>query len=92
MRYGSLQPTDATTQFEFLADSIWSHYAYGKNAIYQHGHHGNAILSELPFAISNNVDVYDAYVRDGLSPWAEKMSLVHSLIDKNLNIRHGQSG
>lgn len=44
-------------QFEFLADSVWSHYAYGKNAIYQHGHHGNAILSELPFAEFNNVDV-----------------------------------
>lgn len=44
-------------QFEFLADSIWDHYAYGKNAIYQHGHHGNAILSELPFTKLNNVDV-----------------------------------
>lgn len=44
-------------QFEFLADSVWSHYAYGKNAIYQHGHHGNAILSELPLAEFNNIDV-----------------------------------
>lgn len=47
----------AQNQFEYLADSVWSHYAYGKNAIYQHGHHGNAILSELPFAEFNNVDV-----------------------------------
>lgn len=46
-----------TNQFEFLADSVWSHYAYGKNAIYQHGHHGNAILSEIPFVESNNMDV-----------------------------------
>lgn len=46
-----------TNQFEFLADTVWSHFAYGKNAIYQHGHHGNAILSELPFADYNNVDV-----------------------------------
>ncbi|GJM13351.1 MAG: hypothetical protein DHS20C12_17540 [Pseudohongiella sp.] len=44
-------------QFEFLADSIWDHYAYGKNAIYQHGHHGNAILSELPFTKQHNFDV-----------------------------------
>jgi endonuclease/exonuclease/phosphatase family metal-dependent hydrolase len=44
-------------QFEFLADSIWDHYAYGKNAIYQHGHHGNAILSELPFVKFHNFDV-----------------------------------
>jgi len=44
-------------QFEYLADSIWDHFAYGKNAIYQHGHHGNAILSELPFSQLQNIDV-----------------------------------
>lgn len=44
-------------QFEYLADSVWSHYAYGKNAIYQHGHHGNAILSELPIVRWNNEDI-----------------------------------
>ncbi|MFT4671742.1 MAG: endonuclease/exonuclease/phosphatase family metal-dependent hydrolase, partial [Pseudohongiellaceae bacterium] len=44
-------------QFEYLADSVWSHFAYGKNAIYQHGHHGNAILSEIPFSTSQNVDI-----------------------------------
>jgi endonuclease/exonuclease/phosphatase family metal-dependent hydrolase len=47
----------ATSQFEFLADSVWDHYAYGKNAIYQHGHHGNAILSELPFDDYSNVNI-----------------------------------
>jgi len=35
-------------QFEFLADTAWKHYAYGKNAIYTEGHHGNAILSKFP--------------------------------------------
>lgn len=44
-------------QFEYLADSVWDHFAYGKNAIYQHGHHGNAILSELPLKDWNNVNV-----------------------------------
>lgn len=47
----------APQQFEFLADEIWSHYAYGKNAIYSHGHHGNAILSRHPFGHINNIDV-----------------------------------
>lgn len=42
---------------EFLADQIWSHYAYGRNAVYDHGHHGNAILSKYPFASSSNIDV-----------------------------------
>ncbi len=46
-----------SNQFEFLADTVWDHFAYGKNAIYQHGHHGNAILSEIPFVEFNNVDV-----------------------------------
>jgi endonuclease/exonuclease/phosphatase family metal-dependent hydrolase len=45
------------TQFEYLADSIWSHFAYGRNAIYQHGHHGNAILSKYPFSWWENTDV-----------------------------------
>lgn len=44
-------------QFEFLADSIWQHHAYGQNAIYDTGHHGNAILSKFPFVEHKNVDV-----------------------------------
>jgi endonuclease/exonuclease/phosphatase family metal-dependent hydrolase len=47
----------APQQFEFLADEMWPHYAYGKNAIYSHGHHGNAILSRRPFAHYNNLDI-----------------------------------
>lgn len=47
----------ADTQLEFLADTVWTHHAYGKNAIYQHGHHGNAILSERPFISWDNIDV-----------------------------------
>ncbi len=45
------------TQFEYLADEIWSHFAYGKNAIYSSGHHGNAILSKFPIAEFANVDI-----------------------------------
>ncbi|MEH6559325.1 MAG: endonuclease/exonuclease/phosphatase family protein [Oceanicoccus sp.] len=44
-------------QFEFLADEVWPHYAYGRNAIYQTGHHGNAILSKYPFDEWDNTDV-----------------------------------
>ncbi len=43
------------TQFEFLADQVWTHYAYGKNAIYSAGHHGNAILSKYPFIQWDNL-------------------------------------
>ena len=44
-------------QHEFLADSVWSSFAYGKNAIYPHGHHGNAILSRFPILHSEKVDI-----------------------------------
>ncbi|MCZ6830262.1 MAG: endonuclease/exonuclease/phosphatase family protein [Gammaproteobacteria bacterium] len=59
LSYGRRQfaDTDADSQFEFLADSIWSHFAYGKNAIVEQGHHGNAILSKYPFAVWENHDI-----------------------------------
>lgn len=44
-------------QYEFLADSIWPQYAYGRNAIYPHGDHGNALLSKFPIERYDNVDV-----------------------------------
>lgn len=46
-----------TSQYEFLADSIWGDYAYGRNAVYPFGHHGNALLSKFPIARYNNIDV-----------------------------------
>lgn len=45
------------SQFEFLADSVWPHYAYAKNAIYRKGHHGNAILSKYEIAEWNNLNL-----------------------------------
>jgi len=47
----------SSSQFEFLADEIWHHHAYGKNAIYKSGHHGNAILSKYPIVEWENIDV-----------------------------------
>ena len=44
-------------QLEFLADSVWPHFAYGKNAVYQKGHHGNAILSKYPITFSENISL-----------------------------------
>jgi endonuclease/exonuclease/phosphatase family metal-dependent hydrolase len=43
--------------FEYLADSAWPHFAYGRNAIYRRGDHGNAILSKFPFVRWENIDV-----------------------------------
>jgi len=55
-----------TPQYEFLAESGWQH-AYGRNAVYDHGHHGNAILSRYPILSTSNEDVSDhRFERRGL--------------------------
>jgi endonuclease/exonuclease/phosphatase family metal-dependent hydrolase len=47
----------ATPHYEFLADSIWPQFAYGRNAVYTNGHHGNAVLSKFPIVSFKNRDV-----------------------------------
>ncbi|MES1982708.1 MAG: endonuclease/exonuclease/phosphatase family protein [Pseudomonadota bacterium] len=47
----------ALPQHEFLAEQIWMHHAYGKNAVYDDGHHGNAIISRYPIISWDNQDV-----------------------------------
>jgi len=53
-------------QHQFLAgDSL--HCAYGMNAVYDHGHHGNALISCYPIASARNQDVSDhAYEARGI--------------------------
>jgi len=43
--------------YEFLADSIWPQFAYGRNAVYPGGHHGNAVLSKFHIVSFKNHDV-----------------------------------
>ena len=62
-----------TSQLEFLADSVWSHYAYGKNAVYEKGNHGNAILSRYPVKQWSNIDV-------STNP-LERRGLLHAVVD-----------
>jgi endonuclease/exonuclease/phosphatase family metal-dependent hydrolase len=63
LRFESCPPAG---QHEFLAGEEWQH-VYGCNAIYDHGHHGNAILSRFPFVSFENHDVSDhRYERRGL--------------------------
>ncbi|KAF1021708.1 MAG: hypothetical protein GAK30_01608 [Paracidovorax wautersii] len=45
------------SHYEFLADTIWPQYAYGRNAVYPAGDHGNAILSKYPIERHLNHDV-----------------------------------
>ena len=55
-----------TAQHEFFAGES-HHAAYGMNAVYDHGHHGNALLSTHPIANTHNHDVSDhAYEQRGI--------------------------
>jgi endonuclease/exonuclease/phosphatase family metal-dependent hydrolase len=55
-----------SAQHEFFAGDS-HHSAYGMNAIYDHGHHGNALLSAFPIADMRNHDVSDhAYEQRGI--------------------------
>lgn len=47
----------AQSQYEYLADTLWPSHAYGRNAVYDAGHHGNALLSRYPIARWDNEDV-----------------------------------
>jgi len=60
-------------QHEFLAEDTWLQSAYGCNAIYDHGHHGNAILSRFPILSSHNQDV--THLR------FERRGLLHCTVD-----------
>ncbi|NRR31921.1 endonuclease/exonuclease/phosphatase family protein [Oxalobacteraceae bacterium] len=61
-----------TAQHEFFAGES-HHSAYGMNAVYDHGHHGNALLSAFPIATSHNHNVSDhAY---------EQRGILHCVID-----------
>ncbi|MBB4862178.1 endonuclease/exonuclease/phosphatase family metal-dependent hydrolase [Pseudomonas nitritireducens] len=60
-------------QYEFLADSMWPAFAYGRNAVYPEGHHGNALLSRLPIRRWDNRDVSVA--------GTEERGLLHAQIE-----------
>ena len=60
-------------QHEFLAADVWHNTAYGRNALYDHGHHGNAILSRHAIVASHNQDV--THLR------FERRGLLHCAVD-----------
>lgn len=72
-RRGRIAAWPDTAQFEFLGHGMWPHWAYGKNAVYRAGHHGNAILSKYPFVSWENINV-SAYRR-------ASRSLLHAVVE-----------
>ncbi|SDI30445.1 Metal-dependent hydrolase, endonuclease/exonuclease/phosphatase family [Pseudomonas flavescens] len=69
-RYQDWPPTP---QYEFLADSMWPQFAYGRNAVYPHGDHGNALLSKFPILRHENLDISIGT--------QEQRGLLHSVLD-----------
>jgi len=65
--------------YEFLADSIWQDHAYGKNAVYPEGHHGNAVLSKFPIVSWVNHDVSTPTTHSAPAP--EKRGLLHCVME-----------
>ncbi len=65
------------SQFEYLAEEIWPHFTYGKNAIYTQGHHGNAILSKFPILEWQNIDISENRF--------EKRGLLHTIVQTAKN-------
>ena len=62
--------------YEFLADTMWPQFAYGRNAVYEEGHHGNAVLSKFPIARFTNHDVS----LPGSRKEPEKRGLLHCVL------------
>ena len=62
-----------TPHYEFLADTLWSDFAYGRNAVYPEGHHGNAVLSKFPIVSFHNHDV-------SVGDHPERRGLLHAVI------------
>jgi endonuclease/exonuclease/phosphatase family metal-dependent hydrolase len=61
------------SQYEFLADTMWTEYSYGRNAVYPHGDHGNALLSRFPIQRYQNIDVSIGTI--------EQRGLLHSVLN-----------
>ncbi|QAU33409.1 endonuclease/exonuclease/phosphatase family protein [Janthinobacterium sp. 17J80-10] len=72
-------------QHDFLAGDDAYHVAYGMNAVYDHGHHGNALVSRYPIASFSNQDVSDhAFEKRGILHcvvrWVEAGVDVHCFV------------
>jgi endonuclease/exonuclease/phosphatase family metal-dependent hydrolase len=60
------------SHYEYVADTIWPNFAYGRNAVYPEGNHGNALLSKFPIVQFDNIDIS--------IPGDEQRGLLHGVI------------
>ena len=60
-------------QSRFLSEGLWPEVHYGRNAVSDHGHHGNLILSRFPVGTVRNDDISQHRF--------ERRGLLHAMID-----------
>jgi endonuclease/exonuclease/phosphatase family metal-dependent hydrolase len=72
-------------QHDFFRSDALKHFAYGKNMVYPHGHHGNALLSRLPMLLETNVDISvfsfgrRGFIYSQLKPYADSDVVLHAI-------------
>ncbi|MEO8331383.1 MAG: endonuclease/exonuclease/phosphatase family protein [Gallionella sp.] len=77
-------------QHEFIAEEVWPHCAYGKNSVYEAGHHGNAILSRFPILQTLNLDVSaHRFESRGLLHCEIELPSMHNAADQQRVVREG---
>lgn len=90
-RKEDLKTGQIENQFEYIADTIWPYFSYGKNASYPKGDHGNAILSSLPIVNENNLSLtMNPYEHRGLLHIQVEHPKTHKhihLLNTHLNLR-----
>ena len=72
-RHASSINLHGTSQVSALQGEDYPYIAYGANAIYAHGNHGNAILSKYPIHAWKNLDVSDHRL--------EQRGILHAILD-----------
>ncbi len=64
---------EISSQTSELQGERYPYAAYGPNAFYEHGHHGNAILSKYPIKTWQNIDVSDHRL--------EQRGVLHAIVE-----------
>jgi endonuclease/exonuclease/phosphatase family metal-dependent hydrolase len=72
-RHHSSLTAHGASQITALQNGKYPYVAYEANAVYSHGHHGNAILSRYPIREWQNIDVSDHRL--------EQRGLLHAIIE-----------
>jgi len=84
VQYGTKVPVRGginSFQLEAFADDIWPYYAYGRNAVFSGGFHGNAILSRYPISKWENIDLTLKALQKGkLKKMMPKRGMLHAAV------------